>query len=207
MTIDDAFSPIGGDLLAVDTYFTGNVTDRVEGLEFAPLGERYLAVIGGDVVVGDVPSGVTEDLEVIDFGPEGTNPSETGVMLLYNANPFGGPYCGAPEGQRRLRGDDHRGVDRQRHVAGVSEPRLRLMRGDQGVRLRGLPVELASEEAVDEADLVGQVQPKGQRQDARREHQPAIDLRRSSARDPEREADDRRQHRDAGRHADAEDQR
>jgi hypothetical protein len=49
-------------------------------------------------VVGAVPAGATEDLEVIDFGPDGTNPSETGVMLLYNANPFGGPYSGAPEG-------------------------------------------------------------------------------------------------------------
>jgi subtilisin family serine protease len=98
MAIDDAFSPIAGDLLAVDTYFTGNVTDTVEGLEFAPFGERYLAVVGGDVVVGAVPAGATEDLEVIDFGPDGTNPSETGVMLLYNANPFGGPYSGAPEG-------------------------------------------------------------------------------------------------------------
>jgi len=97
MTIDDLFAPISGELLAVDTYFTGNVTDTVEGLEFAPLGERYLAVIGGDVVVGEIPSGAIEDLEVIDFGPDGTNPSETGVMLLYNANPFGGPYSGAPE--------------------------------------------------------------------------------------------------------------
>ena len=97
MTIDDLFAPISGELLAMDMYFTGNVTDTVEGLEFAPLGERYLAVIDGDVVVGEIPSGATEDLEIIDFGPDGTNPSETGVMLLYNANPFGGPYSGAPE--------------------------------------------------------------------------------------------------------------
>jgi minor extracellular serine protease Vpr len=97
MTIDDAFSPINGDLLAVDIYFTGNVTDVVEGLEFAPFGERYLAVVGGDVVVGVIPSGATEDLEVIDVGSAGTNPSETGVLLLYNANQFGGPYSGAPE--------------------------------------------------------------------------------------------------------------
>ncbi len=97
MTIADAFAPITGDLLAVDIYFTGNVTDVVEGLEFGPFGERYLAVVGGDVVVGEIPSGATEDLEVLDFGPDGTNPSETGVMLLYNANAFGGPYSGAPE--------------------------------------------------------------------------------------------------------------
>jgi subtilisin family serine protease len=97
MNAADFGTPIAGDLLAVDIYFTGNVTDVVEGLEFAPLGERYLAVIGGEVVIGEIPSGATEDLEVIDFGPEGTNPSETGVLLLYNANQFGGPYSGAPE--------------------------------------------------------------------------------------------------------------
>jgi subtilisin family serine protease len=97
MTIDDLFAPISGVLLAVDIYFTGNVTDVVEGLEFAPLGERYLAVVGGGVVIGSIPSGATEALEVIDFGPDGTNPSETGVMLLYNANNFGGAYSGAPE--------------------------------------------------------------------------------------------------------------
>jgi minor extracellular serine protease Vpr len=98
MTIDDAFAPITGDLLAVDIYFTGNVTDVVEGLEFAPFGERYIAVIGGQPVVGLIPPGATEALEVLDFGPDGTNPSETGVMLLYNANNFGGAYSGAPEG-------------------------------------------------------------------------------------------------------------
>jgi minor extracellular serine protease Vpr len=97
MNAADFGTPITGDLLAVDIYFTGNVTDVVEGLEFAPLGERYLAVVGGDVVIAVIPSGATEDLEVIDFGPDGTNPSETGVMLLYNANQFGGPYSGAPE--------------------------------------------------------------------------------------------------------------
>jgi minor extracellular serine protease Vpr len=97
MTAADIGTPISGDLLAVDIYFTGNVTDVVEGLEFAPLGERYLAVIGGSVVTGSIPSGATEALEVIDFGPDGTNPSETGVMLLYNANNFGGAYSGAPE--------------------------------------------------------------------------------------------------------------
>jgi minor extracellular serine protease Vpr len=97
MNASDFFTPITGDLLAVDVYFTGNVTDVVEGLAFAPLGERYLAVIGGDVVIGEIPSGDTEELEVEDFGPDGTNPSETGVLLLYNANAFGGPYSGAPE--------------------------------------------------------------------------------------------------------------
>jgi hypothetical protein len=80
----------------VDVYFTGNVTDVVEGLAFAPLGERYIAVIGGDPVVGEIPSGDTEELEVLEF-PDGANPSETGVLLLYNANAFGGPYSGAPE--------------------------------------------------------------------------------------------------------------
>lgn len=98
MNAADFFTPITADLLAVDIYFTGNVTDVVEDLAFAPLGERYLADIGGDVVFGSIPSGDTEDLAVIDFGPVGTNPSETGVLLLYNANFLGGAYSGAPEG-------------------------------------------------------------------------------------------------------------
>jgi subtilisin family serine protease len=95
---DDIGAPITGELLAVDIYFTGDVTDVVEELAFAPGGERYLANIGGDVVFGSIPSGATEALTVADFGPDGTNPSETGVLLLYNANFLGGAYSGAPEG-------------------------------------------------------------------------------------------------------------
>jgi hypothetical protein len=98
LDIEDVESPITGVALAVDVYFTGNVTDVVEDLDFAPFGERYLANIGDDLVFGEIPSGDTEELTVLDFGPEGTNPSETGVLLLYNANFLGGPYSGAPEG-------------------------------------------------------------------------------------------------------------
>jgi len=95
---EDIGAPITGELLAVDIYFTGNVTDVVEDLAFAPFGERYLANIGGEFVFGTIPSGDTEALTVFDFGPDGTNGSETGVLLLYNANFLGGAYSGAPEG-------------------------------------------------------------------------------------------------------------
>lgn len=98
MNAADFFAPITADLLAVDIYFTGNVTDVVEDLAFAPLGERYLASLDGEVVFGSIASGATEDLTVLDFGATGTNPSETGVLLLYNANFLGGAYSGAPEG-------------------------------------------------------------------------------------------------------------
>ena len=83
----DQRRPVGG-----GHHFTGNVTDGVEGLfEFAPLGERYLAVIGGRRRCRGNPERCHRGaLEVIAFGPDGTNPSETGVMLLYNANNFGG---------------------------------------------------------------------------------------------------------------------
>ena len=47
--------------------------------------------------------------------------------------------------------------------------------------LRRVPVEVAGEEAVHDADLVRQVEAEGQRQDPGRDHQPAVDLRRSSA--------------------------
>jgi len=98
MNADDFFTPITADLLAVDIYFTGDVTDVVEDLAFAPLGERYVAQIGAVEVFGAIASGATAELTVTDFGPVGTNPSETGVLLLYNANFLGGAYSGAPEG-------------------------------------------------------------------------------------------------------------
>jgi hypothetical protein len=94
----DLGTPITGVLLGVDVYFSGNVTDVVEDLAFAPAGERYLANVGGEFVFGSIPSGATEQLTVFDSGPVGTNASETGVLLLYNANFLGGAYSGAPEG-------------------------------------------------------------------------------------------------------------
>jgi hypothetical protein len=55
-----------------------------------PGGERYLGL------VNDIPFGATETLTVLDFGPEGTNPTETGVLLLLDAARGGGIRGGAP---------------------------------------------------------------------------------------------------------------
>jgi minor extracellular serine protease Vpr len=62
--------------LAVDIYFTGNVTDYLTDITVIPGGERYLGL------VDDIAFGATETLTVLDFGADGTNPTETGVLLL-----------------------------------------------------------------------------------------------------------------------------
>ncbi len=83
MNADDFGTPITADLFAVDTYFTGRSTDMITGIEFSPLGERYFPVVGDDGFgSGDVPAGGSETLNVMDFGADGTNPSETGVLLF-----------------------------------------------------------------------------------------------------------------------------
>ena len=47
LTGEDFFTPLTADLLAVDIYFTGRVTDQILGMEFSPLGERYFPLIDG----------------------------------------------------------------------------------------------------------------------------------------------------------------
>jgi len=92
LTGEDLFTPLTADLLAVDTYFQGRVTDQILGIEFAPLGERFFPVMGDDFGFGVVPPGGSASIEVLDFGVTGTNPSETGLLLftdgtLVNATP------------------------------------------------------------------------------------------------------------------------
>ncbi|MGI8999315.1 MAG: S8 family serine peptidase [Candidatus Limnocylindria bacterium] len=83
LTGADFGTPLSADLLAVDVYFTGRVTDVITDIEFAPLGERYFPVIGDDGFgAGDVPAGGSATLNVLDFGPDDTNPSELGVLLF-----------------------------------------------------------------------------------------------------------------------------
>jgi hypothetical protein len=92
----DFFTPITADVGAYDLYFTGNVTDFVEGIEFAPLGERFFPVFGADGYgSGDIAPGGSTTMTVHDFGPTGTNPSETGVMLVLDAS-RGATRGGAP---------------------------------------------------------------------------------------------------------------
>ena len=70
------FQPMTVDALAVDIYFQGAVTDAIVGMEISPLGERYL---GFPDTLDPYSSG---SIEVYDFGKVGTNPSESGLLLL-----------------------------------------------------------------------------------------------------------------------------
>jgi hypothetical protein len=86
MNAADFFDPMGMDVGAFDNYFTGNLTDAIEGMTVAPLGERYLATFAGDgLVTVDIPRSSSATMHIADFGPAGTNPSETGLMLVTNA--------------------------------------------------------------------------------------------------------------------------
>jgi hypothetical protein len=71
---------------AFDNYFTGNLTDTIEGITVAPLGERYLGIFDGDGnVSGNVSANSSRIVKVVDFGAADTNPSETGILLVNNA--------------------------------------------------------------------------------------------------------------------------
>jgi hypothetical protein len=106
LTGEDFFTPLTADLLAVDTYFAGRVTDQILGIEFAPLGERYFPLIDGAPGAGSVPATGSAELIALDFGVTDTNPSETG-MLLFTDGTFGvGPgvfaKTGSPQANEAL---------------------------------------------------------------------------------------------------------
>ncbi len=82
LTIDDLGTPLTADLLAVDVYFMGRVTDQILDIEFSPLGERFFPEMGDNFGFGEVPAGGSAELDVLDFGVVGTNPSETGLLLF-----------------------------------------------------------------------------------------------------------------------------
>jgi hypothetical protein len=88
--------PIDMQVLAVDTYFTGDVTDELTDITVIPGGERYLGS------VNDIPTGATNALTVVDFGADGTNPTETGVLLLLDAARADGNRGGAPAGNEAI---------------------------------------------------------------------------------------------------------
>ncbi|MGZ8474874.1 MAG: S8 family serine peptidase [Candidatus Limnocylindria bacterium] len=97
MNASDFGTPITADAFALDLYFSGNVTDVVEGIQFAPLGERYFPVFGTDGYgSGDIAPNGSTTMTVHDFGSAGTNPSETGIMLVLDAARGGGVKGGAP---------------------------------------------------------------------------------------------------------------
>jgi hypothetical protein len=80
------------------------VTDQILGMEFAPLGERYFPLIAGGPGAGLVPAGGTANLVALDFGADGTNPSETGMLLFTDGtlNAAGFPKTGAPQANEAL---------------------------------------------------------------------------------------------------------
>ncbi len=95
------------DVGAFDAYYTGTLTDAVLGIEVAPLGERFLGLFGDPADPG-VPIGSTDlaayssvPTTILDFGTVGTNPSETGILLLLNAG-RGSTRGGATRGHESL---------------------------------------------------------------------------------------------------------
>ena len=90
LTADDVFTPLTADLLAIDLYFTGGVTDEILGMEFSPLGERFFPVIDGGFGAGVVPAESSVELTALDFGVDGTNPGETGMLLFTDGTLFNG---------------------------------------------------------------------------------------------------------------------
>lgn len=101
---DMGVTELTADVLAVDQYFQGRVTDQVLGLRFIPGGERYFPVY--DVGAGgtpsafftEIPPGGSEEVLIYDFGDAGT--SEIGVLLFNDGFTItGGAHKpGAPPG-------------------------------------------------------------------------------------------------------------
>jgi hypothetical protein len=102
MNATNFFDVMNMDVGAFDNYFTGAKTDSIVGMKVAPLGERYLGVFDTDGnVIGDIPPFTRAVMDVVDFGPSGTNPSETGLMLVANAS-RGDVRGGAPPRREAL---------------------------------------------------------------------------------------------------------
>jgi len=103
----DFGQPIGMDVGAFDAYYTGNLTDEILGIKVEPLGERFLGLFGipsdPGVAIGSVDIAPHHSVAttIVDFGATGTNPSETGVLMVLNAS-RGDVRGGAPRGRETL---------------------------------------------------------------------------------------------------------
>lgn len=83
MNAANFFQPVDMSVYAFDNYFFGTLTDAVEGMTVAPLGERFGGIID-DYGFGDLDAGMTaKELIVVDWGSG--NPSETGLLLINTA--------------------------------------------------------------------------------------------------------------------------
>lgn len=83
MNAENFFDPMNISVQAVDNYFTGEVTDAIDGITISPLGEQYLALfeMGGIGATVLAPK-QTDSMRFLDYG-ETTNNTEAGLMLLY----------------------------------------------------------------------------------------------------------------------------
>lgn len=101
---NDFFDPMDMAVGAYDNYFSGNLTDTLEGMTVAPLGERYFADFGDDAFIStDVAGFGSAPMFVADFGPDGTNPSELGLLLVTNASRGDGTRGGSPASHESLK--------------------------------------------------------------------------------------------------------
>lgn len=96
MNASNFYQMMDSSVYAFDDYFTGNLTDAIEGMTFAPMGERYGGIIT-EYGAGEIPGGLWshDTLTVIDWGAAGTNPGELG-LLLSTTGVRGGVTSGAP---------------------------------------------------------------------------------------------------------------
>jgi minor extracellular serine protease Vpr len=83
-------TPVGINVYAFDAYFTGSLTDAIEGLAAYPLGERYWAV------TSDVPGKTKAIFPTYDFG-EGLN-EDMGLLFFTNSPRGTGNQGGATPG-------------------------------------------------------------------------------------------------------------
>lgn len=75
------FQPMNASVFLFDVYF-GGPGDAIPGpVTFAPLGERYFPI-----VLPDIAAGSGDVMQVLDFGPLGTNPDELGVLMFTNGD-------------------------------------------------------------------------------------------------------------------------
>jgi len=63
-----------------DNYFTGNLTDAIEGMRYTPSSPRYVATPGPSTTV---PVNGSLTLNITTTGGAGASPSQTGFLLLY----------------------------------------------------------------------------------------------------------------------------
>jgi subtilisin family serine protease len=81
LTLADAGREVDVEAFAVDLYESGLVRDELS-LDLVFGGERYLGIVGaGGFGGGPIGAGASVPLSVLDFGADGTNPTETGLLL------------------------------------------------------------------------------------------------------------------------------